>query len=105
MSCIDGCPIAITARLGKIPTSPAVAVPEKVSPVKLKAPLPFATTLAPTWFIVTVKARAGWAQKSDVAAIAKTVSGRSFLAKGFMPDVGAAVRANRSLDKAFMLGN
>jgi len=56
----------------------------KVSPVKLMAPLPVATTLDPTCSSVTMKAWAGWTAKSDVTAIPKTISGRSFLGEAFM---------------------
>jgi hypothetical protein len=58
---------------------------ENVSPVKLMGPFPVATTLDPTCFSVTVKAWAGPTEKSDVTAIPKSVSGRSFLGTAFMP--------------------
>ena len=68
-----------------IPPPPIAAPPAKVSPVKLMAPLPVATTLDPTCSSVIVKAWAGWKEKSDVTPIPKSVSGRSFLGKAFMP--------------------
>ena len=57
----------------------------ELSPVKLMAPLPVATTLDPTCCSVIVKPWARWTQKSDVTAIAKSVSGRSFLCNQFHP--------------------
>ena len=79
----DG-PVAISPKDGVIKIPFETELPVKVSPVKLMGPLPVATTLAPTWSSVTMKAWAGWTEKSDVTAIPKTISGRSFLGEAFM---------------------
>jgi hypothetical protein len=78
-----GC-MPINPILARTPLGPPPKLPAPVSPDKLKAPLPFATTLDPTCCSVMVKPWAGWTQKTDVTAIAKSVSGRSFLGKAFM---------------------
>src|SRR5262249_52621848 len=88
---------------GRIPATP-FSVEEKVSPVKLMAPLPVATTLDPICCSVTVKAWAGPTLTSDVKAIPKSISSRSFLGKAFMTSHLATeictsrqpTRANRS---------
>ena len=74
--------ICISAILACIrPAKKAILVP-KVSPVKLMAPLPVATTLDPICSSVMVKAWAGWTEKSDVQATAVRAS--RILGKGFM---------------------
>jgi hypothetical protein len=78
-------PIDIIPAFAWILANPPDVAPLKVSPVKLMAPLPVATTLAPTWSTVTVKAWTGWTEQSDVTAIAKNISGRSFLGEVSMP--------------------
>jgi hypothetical protein len=60
-----GC-IPINPILARTPLDPPSMLPVPVSPDKLKAPLPFATTLDPTCCSVMVKPWAGWTQKSDV---------------------------------------
>src|SRR5262245_57740431 len=72
---------AMLGPIAPVTENPPLA---KVSPVKLMAPLPVPTTLDPTCSSVTVKPWAARMEKSDVTAIAKSVSGRSFLGKAFM---------------------
>ena len=75
--------MVILASIAAIPGESLPGV-RNVSPVKLIAPLPVATTLAPICSSVMVKAWAGWTEKTDVKAIPKSISGRSFLSKAFM---------------------
>ena len=78
--------MAITPKPARI-AGEEVPEERKLSPVKLMAPLPFATTLAPTCSSVMVKAWAGWTEKSDVQATAVRAS--RILGKGFMPRKGS----------------
>ena len=55
----------INAILARTPLDPPSKLPAPVSPDKLKAPLPFATTLDPTCCSVMVKPWAGWMEKSE----------------------------------------
>ena len=52
-------------KFGWINAEPVEAPVMNNRPVKLMAPLPVATTLAPTCFSVILYACAGWTEKSD----------------------------------------